>query len=91
MSTDFIEVRCVRCGWSGDWDETAPRLEPEDQPVCPNCGGGCDPASPVTPLRDQFAMAALTGLLGDVSDYTREEIAIAAYRMADAMLKYRKP
>ena len=43
-------------------------------------------------LRDQFAMAALTGLLansGDVSCSAREGFAKVAYDYADAMLKAR--
>ena len=45
-------------------------------------------------LRDRFAMAALTGLLvaGDnfAQVYNRDEMAIEAWRQADAMLKARE-
>lgn len=41
-------------------------------------------------LRDQFAMAALTGMLADPGrDYTFEKAAGDAYGFADAMLKER--
>jgi hypothetical protein len=42
-------------------------------------------------LLDSFAMAALTGLLaaGDHHAYNRDEMAIEAWRQADAMLKAR--
>lgn len=45
----------------------------------------------VVTLRDQIAMAALSGMfpLDQESDVTREEYAVEAYRMADAMLKAR--
>ena len=46
---------------------------------------------PALPLRDQFAMAALSSLRAN--DYTSarwsDEIAITAYRIADAMLRAR--
>ena len=38
-------------------------------------------------LRDQFAMAALTGMLAD--DYARDRVAKFAYEIADAMLRQR--
>jgi hypothetical protein len=42
-------------------------------------------------LRDEFAMAALQGLYSDQSVIgTPEEIAMACYRAADAMLESRK-
>ena len=44
---------------------------------------------PVT-LRDQFAMAALTGLLQKESIYSASLAAEVAYHMADAMLKQRE-
>jgi hypothetical protein len=43
-----------------------------------------------TALRDQFAMAALTGIYGGQTDHrTHYERADAAYAAADAMLKRR--
>ncbi len=43
-------------------------------------------------LRDEFAMAALTGLLAANVDYDRqpEQAAKRAYTLADAMLKQRE-
>ena len=44
-----------------------------------------------TTLRDQFAMAALTGLLANErNDGTAEAIANVCYKAADAMLEARK-
>lgn len=42
-------------------------------------------------LRDRFAIAALTGLLaaGDALAYNRNEMAIEAWKQADAMMKAR--
>lgn len=41
-------------------------------------------------LRDQFAMAALSGLIsGNVTSQMAESYAISAYHLADAMLKVR--
>jgi hypothetical protein len=44
-------------------------------------------------LRDQFAMAALNGMMGtsEKAWSTIDEVAKAAYVMADAMMKARKP
>lgn len=44
-------------------------------------------------LRDQFAMAALMGILACPENVvvTYEEYATSAYRQADAMLKAREP
>ena len=45
---------------------------------------------PQKTLRDEFAMAALQGLLSDSDfDPSPEEAAIASYRLADAMLEER--
>ncbi len=41
-------------------------------------------------LRDQFAMAALTGLLSAGLNWPRDQIADTAYAMADAMLAERE-
>ncbi len=41
-------------------------------------------------LRDQFAMAALTGLFCDEEEYNFNRISSKAYRMADAMLVARR-
>jgi hypothetical protein len=44
-------------------------------------------------LRDQFAMAALTGLIADTDteyDYALKEIPVLAYDYADEMLKARE-
>jgi len=41
-------------------------------------------------LRDEFAMAALAGMLADPKVLANKETAQAAYRMADYMLKTRE-
>lgn len=41
-------------------------------------------------LRDQFAMAALTGLTMVGHDYTNKELATYSYDVADAMMEARK-
>jgi hypothetical protein len=41
-------------------------------------------------LRDQFAMAAMTGLLSDPSSSGPDGAAMVAYKYADAMLEARK-
>jgi len=41
-------------------------------------------------LRDQFAMAALTGCVGERCDESLEVVATLAYQYADAMLKARE-
>lgn len=48
--------------------------------------------SEATTLRDQFAMAALTGVQADVPFYDPDPAAIAArcYEIADAMMEARK-
>lgn len=45
------------------------------------------------PLRDQFAIIAMQGLLAADSEYavTPERVAFLAYEQADAMLKAREP
>ena len=51
------------------------------------------PAPETKTLRNEFAMAALIGLLaagGDLADCGRDEIAAEAWRQADAMMKARK-
>lgn len=56
-------------------------------------GGLVEKAPPIAPLtvRDQFAMAALTGMLSDSSVRdTPSGLAEAAYRVADGMLEARK-
>ena len=53
---------------------------------CPTCLGGAT-------IRDQFAMAALTGFLADVSSVEIEDVAhytALAYMYADAMLVARE-
>ena len=66
---------------------------------CYSCGATCSvgrpvPKSPETPtLRDQFAMAALTGFVasGKLSKvYTQEVLAGASYQIADAMMRARE-
>jgi hypothetical protein len=49
------------------------------------------PSPPYLTLRDQFAMAALSGLLaaGDHHAYNRDEAAGEAWKQADAMMKAR--
>lgn len=44
-------------------------------------------------LRDKFAMACLTGILANPADkrQTYDEYADRAYKMADAMIRRRKP
>ena len=44
----------------------------------------------VEALRDKFAMAALTGLLGYNSNWRLESVATRAYKIADGMLKERE-
>lgn len=48
--------------------------------------------NPIVTLRDQFAMAALTGMLTDTrnGDDHESEIACMAYAYADAMLEARE-
>ena len=41
-------------------------------------------------LRDQFAMAALTGLISRAPDFMIPDLSQKAYRFADAMLEARK-
>jgi hypothetical protein len=41
-------------------------------------------------LRDQFAMAALTGLISRAPDFMFPDLSQKAYRFADAMLEERK-
>jgi len=41
-------------------------------------------------LRDQFAMAALTGLLPKLKDVTATQMAAIAYHQADRMMEARK-
>lgn len=66
---------------------------------CPHINGGNwtrieeDGEAPQTEqktLRDEFAMAALTGVLASESRDSRENFAAACYKMADAMLEARK-
>jgi hypothetical protein len=49
------------------------------------------PGPPYLTLRDQFAMAALTGVLANPENdsFEHEAFAIEAYRYADAMMKAR--
>lgn len=41
-------------------------------------------------MRDQFAMAALTGLISRAPDFSFPDLSQKAYRFADAMLEARK-
>jgi hypothetical protein len=41
-------------------------------------------------MRDQFAMAALTGLISRAHDFMFPDLSQKAYRFADAMLEARK-
>lgn len=52
--------------------------------TCPNCRGEFPVDGPT--LRDQFAMAALTGQMGRTTEY----LVKMAYEIADAMLKERE-
>lgn len=52
------------------------------------CGWECEETH--LKLRDQFAMAALTGLMVGVSIYNSTAMAESAYKLADAMLKERE-
>lgn len=49
------------------------------------------PGPPYLTLRDQFAMAALTGILGnpEFDEFLPEQWASEAYKYADAMMKAR--
>ena len=44
----------------------------------------------VVTMRDQFAMAALTGLISRASDFMFPDLSQKAYRFADAMIEARK-
>jgi hypothetical protein len=44
----------------------------------------------VVTMRDQFAMAALTGLISRAPDFMFPDLSQKAYRFADAMLEARK-
>ena len=66
---------------------------------CPDCGKlvmmtSEDEQPPAQTLRDQFAMAALTGILDSISlidrKYPSIKYAQSAYQLADAMLKARE-
>ena len=48
------------------------------------------PTTETPTLRDQFAMAALTGLISRASDFMFPDLSQKAYRFADAMLEARK-
>ena len=48
------------------------------------------PAIETPTLRDQFAMAALTGLISRAPDFMFPDLSQKAYRFADAMLEARK-
>lgn len=57
----------------------------------PPSGGSSMSKPPTKTLRDEFAMAALTGLLADSSrDHQPQVYVSAAYEYADAMLEARK-
>lgn len=53
----------------------------------PETGTGAPPNPPVIKLRDQMAMAALTGLLSGRN--LRNDVAAQAYELADAMMEER--
>ena len=58
-------------------------------PVTPtDRGGQCAPTEVGMTLRDYFAAESLAGLMVVGGSY--EDLAISAYRMADAMLKARE-
>jgi hypothetical protein len=44
----------------------------------------------VVTMRDQFAMAALTGLISRASDFMFPDLSQKAYRFADDMIEARK-
>jgi hypothetical protein len=48
------------------------------------------PIGPIATLRDQFAMAALTGLLANPDAAKYKDRAEVAYNYADAMMEARK-
>lgn len=82
------KTNCAHCGWDGDTDKVISKAGLE---FCPACGNGVGLHHEQPTLRDQFAMAAFTGLLansdliGETEDYARW-----AYQHADAMLKERE-
>jgi len=47
-------------------------------------------AAPVKTLRDEFALAALTGVIAGSHHETWNNAAVRAYQLADAMLEARK-
>jgi hypothetical protein len=80
------------CFWIGDdahrahYDVRLKGEAPQDTPPADA------PAPEAKTLRDEFAMAALKTMLGD-SDYfelSPDQMAVKAYRQADAMMEARK-
>ena len=73
---------CIDCG-------RVPQPKNYESPVG-ECKDKATVASGYRTLRDEFAMAALTGILaGDKEDMSMSTIASASYRMADRMLEAR--
>tara|TARA_B100000519_G_scaffold198526_1_gene208083 strand:- start:247 stop:555 length:309 start_codon:yes stop_codon:yes gene_type:complete len=70
----------VNCAGSGEYDLIAPAAEPEG------------PAAEAKSLRDEFAMAALTGIIsgwGPGAPLSADRAAAMSYGTADAMLAER--
>lgn len=45
---------------------------------------------PLVTLRDQFAMAAISGLIVNLQEFNYSDVAVGAYHIADAMMKHRE-
>lgn len=87
-------------GCLGDWNLVAEYIDPDDEPAIITGKAGTNPTSindmvkfpPEKTLRDEFAMAALTGILENSASFSlpSKDLAEISYRLADAMLAARK-
>jgi len=66
------------------------KIDPAEFDNLPLAQGMITVMEPRLTLRDQFAMAAMTGLLSDPSSSGPDGAAMVAYKYADAMLEARK-
>ena len=81
-----LDVKCAECSDPKDWTNAHTQKYPDGTWHWVN--------EPECTLRDQFAMAALTGLVAsfhslDMDNY-KEKAAVTAYEYADAMLAERE-